>query len=108
MANSSAEVCRWPNFRNAYVAVVGYRLPVVTDVQGNSSTRCQGQGRRQVNLEITKIVIADIKINYDVIVISIVASIIVISVIVYGNLNPGMEVMLLPPVINASKTDRLS
>jgi hypothetical protein len=104
LSNSCAEVCLWPNFRNANVAVVGYRLPIITDVQGNSGTRCQGQRRRQVDLEIAKIVIADIQINYDISTISVVASIIVID----RNVNPRVEVMLLPPVINASKADRLT
>ena len=58
MLNSAAEGCRFPNFREGYVGVVGYWWPVVTGVQRNAGARCQGQGRRQVDLEVAKIIIA--------------------------------------------------
>ena len=106
MLNSAAEGCRFPNFREGYVGVVGYGWPVVTGVYRYAGARCQSKSGRQVDLVVAKKIIAQIKINHDVIVVSVV-DVIAISVVVYINENSSVEVMLLPPVIDASEADGL-
>ena len=51
-------------------------------------------------------VVAEVKINHDIIGISVV-DIIVISVVVYVKVDSRMEVVLLPPVIDAPEVDGL-
>jgi hypothetical protein len=102
--NSAAEHCRFPNFRYGYVGIIGYRRPVVTGVQRYAGARRQGQGGRQVDLEITKKIITQIKI-YHYIIVALVAKIAVTTAVVYVNENSCVQVVLLAPVIHTSETD---
>jgi len=97
--NSAAEGCCFPNFREGYVGVVGYWRPVVAGVQRYPRARREGQGRRQVDLISAEIIIAQNKIEYDVIV--------SVAAVQYVDFNSSAQIMLSPPVIGPLEADRL-